>query len=160
MANGSLASSRSSFIPSRLEDVGRVGLRFEQKTPRIDQDMAFTTVICLPPSSPPMQVLFHRLSIDNSCGEGWGSRLGRERRCWRMALLSSFQNGLPGWEVVRQQAPGAAAANDIEGGFEDPAQGMNPRASFGLRSGGKMWLYTGQSGVGEVCMVCFSHRAR
>src|SRR5215218_5435023 len=33
-------------------------------------------------------------------------------------------DSLPGWEVVRQQPPGAAAANDVEDGVEDLAQGV------------------------------------
>ncbi len=33
-------------------------------------------------------------------------------------------DGLPGWEVVRQQAPGAAATDYVEDGVKDLPQGM------------------------------------
>ena len=38
-------------------------------------------------------------------------------------------DGLPGREVVGKQAPGAAAADDVEDGVEDLAQGMYPGAA-------------------------------
>jgi hypothetical protein len=42
-------------------------------------------------------------------------------------------DGLPGWEVVGQQTPSAATAQDVEDGVEDLAQGMHPGASGGFR---------------------------
>jgi hypothetical protein len=69
-------------------------------------------------------------------------------------------DGLPGREVVRQQAPSATtAAHDVEDGVEDLAQGMDPRASFGFW-GREVGLYTGPFGIGEVGLVCFSQHAR
>ena len=65
-------------------------------------------------------------------------------------------DGLPRRKVVGQKTPGATAAEDVEDGVEDLAQGMDPRTSFGFRSG-KMRLYAKSFGIGEVGLVCFSH---
>ena len=55
-----------------------------------------------------------------------------------------------------QESPGAAAANDVENGVEDLAQGMysGPSGSFRDRD---MRLYVGPFSVGEIGLVCFSH---
>jgi hypothetical protein len=37
-------------------------------------------------------------------------------------------DGLPGWEVMRKQAPGTAAPYDVEDGIEDLAQAMKARS--------------------------------
>jgi hypothetical protein len=42
-------------------------------------------------------------------------------------------DGLPGRKVVGQQAPGATAANDVEDGVKDLAQGMYPGSPGGFR---------------------------
>jgi hypothetical protein len=60
---------------------------------------------------------------------------------------------------VRQQAPGTPAANDVEDGVEDLAQGVYPRAT-GTRVGGEVRLKTGPLDIGEVGGVCSSHHAR
>src|SRR5215212_1266026 len=38
-------------------------------------------------------------------------------------------DGLPGWEVVGQEPPGAATANDVENGVQDLAGGVHPGTS-------------------------------
>jgi hypothetical protein len=48
-------------------------------------------------------------------------------------LSEVMVDGLPGREVVGEQAPSAAALEDIEDGVEDLAQGMKPGAAGGLR---------------------------
>jgi hypothetical protein len=68
-------------------------------------------------------------------------------------------DGLPGREVVGKEAPSAAAAHDVEESVEDLAQGVHPRAS-GSSGGGKMGLYAGPLGVGEIGLVCSSDHAR
>jgi hypothetical protein len=58
-------------------------------------------------------------------------------------------DGLPGREVVRQQSPGAAAADHIEDGVEDLAQRIDPRTSVGFGSG-KVGFQAAPFGIGEV----------
>jgi hypothetical protein len=57
---------------------------------------------------------------------------------------------------VGQESPGAAAANDVEDGVEDLAQGMysGPSGSFRDRD---IRLYVGPFGIGQVGLVCSSH---
>jgi hypothetical protein len=38
-------------------------------------------------------------------------------------------DGLPGWEVVRQESPSAAALHDVEDSVEDLPRAMEPGAS-------------------------------
>ena len=64
--------------------------------------------------------------------------------------------GLAGRELVRQQSPGAAAADHIEEGVEDLAQGIDPRTPVGFGSG-KVGFQAAPFGIGEVGLVCFSH---
>lgn len=68
-------------------------------------------------------------------------------------------DGLPRREVVREQAPGAAAAQHVEDGVEDLAQRMNPGASGSFRRG-QVRLDDFPLGIGEVGSVCSSHHAR
>src|SRR5215217_3328487 len=65
-------------------------------------------------------------------------------------------DGLPGREVVRKQAPGAATTHDVEDCVEDLAQEVQPGSSrsFGGREVG---LYVGPFGIGKVGLVCSSH---
>ena len=65
-------------------------------------------------------------------------------------------DGFPGWEVVGQQPPGAAAANDVEDGVED-LTGAVHLGTPGSRRGGKMRFEEGPLDVGEVALICFSH---
>ena len=58
-------------------------------------------------------------------------------------------DGLPRWEVVGQQSPGAAAPQDVEDGVEDLAQAMEARTPVGSGSG-KMGLQAAPLGVGKV----------
>ena len=62
----------------------------------------------------------------------------------------------PGWEVVGQQPPGAAAANDVEDGVEDltGAVHLGTPGSVGER---QMRFEEGPLFVREVALVCFSH---
>jgi hypothetical protein len=60
---------------------------------------------------------------------------------------------------VGQQVPSTPAANDVEDGIEDLAQGVYPRAT-GARVGGEVRLKTGPLGIGEVGLVCSSDHAR
>src|SRR5919112_5185596 len=66
-------------------------------------------------------------------------------------------DGLPGREVVRQQAPGTAAMHDVEDGVDDLAEGVHPGSpgSFGGREMGALCKTTrhrrGRS------LVCSSH---
>jgi len=66
-------------------------------------------------------------------------------------------DGLPGREVVGQEPPGAAAAENVEDGVEDLAPVVDARSSRGIGRGGKMGFESGPFGVGEVALVCFSH---
>jgi hypothetical protein len=68
-------------------------------------------------------------------------------------------DGLPGREVPRKQAPGAAALEDledIEDGIENLTGMVDLRAtdSFGSR---QVWLEVGSFSIGEVGRVCCSH---
>ena len=65
-------------------------------------------------------------------------------------------DGFPGWEVMREQAPGTAATHHVEDGIEDLAQGVHPRASR-VSGCGEMGRDQGPLGVGEVGLVCSSH---
>ncbi len=65
-------------------------------------------------------------------------------------------DGLPRREVVRQQPPGAAAADDVEDGVQDFAGGVHPGTPGSSREGHE-WFEEGPLGVGEVALVCFSH---
>lgn len=57
----------------------------------------------------------------------------------------------PRREIVRKQAPGAAAPHDdVEDSVEDLAQRIDPRAPVGFGSG-KIGLQASPFGVGEVC---------
>jgi hypothetical protein len=44
-------------------------------------------------------------------------------------------DSLPRWEVMWEQAPGAAATHHVEDGIEDLTQGVDPRASGSSGSG-------------------------
>lgn len=74
-------------------------------------------------------------------------------------LRKDYLDGLPGWEVVGQQTPGATATEDVEDGVEDLAQGADPGTSGGFRDG-QVGLDAGPFGVGKVGLVCFSRHAR
>src|SRR5215217_8620205 len=65
-------------------------------------------------------------------------------------------DGFPGREVVGQQPPGAAAANDVEDGVEDltGAVHLGTPGSVGER---QMRFEEGPLFVREVALVCFSH---
>ena len=65
-------------------------------------------------------------------------------------------DGFPGREVVGQQSPGAAAANDVEDGVEDltGAVHLGTPGSVGER---QMRFEEGPLFVREVALVCFSH---
>jgi hypothetical protein len=52
-------------------------------------------------------------------------------------------------EVVGEEAPSATATHHVEDSVEDLTQGVHPRAS-GSSGSGKMGLYAGPLGVGEV----------
>src|SRR3712207_3594657 len=65
-------------------------------------------------------------------------------------------DGLPRREVMRQQPPGAAAADDVEDGVQDFAGGVHPGTPGSSREGHE-WFEEGPLGVGEVALVCFSH---
>jgi hypothetical protein len=56
-------------------------------------------------------------------------------------------DGLPRWEVVGQQAPGASGTHDVEDGVEDFAECVEPRSSTGL-GGGQVGLDAGPLGIG------------
>jgi len=63
---------------------------------------------------------------------------------------------LPGWEIVRQQAPGAATANDVEDSVED-FTGAVRLGTAGSPRGWQKGFEEGPLFVGEVALVCFSH---
>ena len=65
-------------------------------------------------------------------------------------------DGLPGWEVVREQSPGTAAADEVENGVEDLAGAMQPGSSGGFGNG-QVRFEAAPFGVLEVALVCFSH---
>src|SRR5215204_147550 len=67
-----------------------------------------------------------------------------------------MMDGLPGREVVGQQAPGASATHDVEDGVDDLAEGVYP-GSPGSCGGREMGLYVRPLGIGEVGLVCSSH---
>jgi hypothetical protein len=58
-----------------------------------------------------------------------------------------MMDGLPRRKVMRQKPPRAAAANDVEDGVKDLAQGMYSRASRSFR-GEDMGFYAGPFGIG------------
>ncbi len=60
-------------------------------------------------------------------------------------------DGLPRREVVRQQPPGAAAADDVEHGVQDFAGGVHPGTPGSSREGHE-WFEEGPLGVGEVAL--------
>src|ERR671921_480508 len=67
------------------------------------------------------------------------------------------KDGLPWWEVVGKQEPGAATPQDVEeDGVYDLAVTMDPRSSGSFR-GEKMRLQAGPFGIGEVGRVRLSH---
>ena len=57
-----------------------------------------------------------------------------------------MMNGLPRWQVVRQQAPGTAAADYVEDSVEDLAQRVDSGPSIGLRIR-QIGLYASPLGV-------------
>ena len=65
-------------------------------------------------------------------------------------------DGLPGREVVRQQSPGATAANDVEDGVQDLAGTVRLGTPSSVREG-EVRFEEGPLFVGEVALVCFSH---
>jgi hypothetical protein len=65
-------------------------------------------------------------------------------------------DGLPGREVVGQQPPGTAAANDVEDGIQDLASGVHLGTSGGFRCA-QVGFEAAPFGIGEVALVCFSH---
>ena len=71
-------------------------------------------------------------------------------------LRTDYLDGLPGREVVGQQAPGAAATQDVENGVEDLAGVVDLGTPGGL-GGGQVVFEATPFGVGEVGLVCFSH---
>ncbi len=71
-------------------------------------------------------------------------------------LRTDYLDGLPGREVVGQQASGAAATQDVENGVEDLAGVVDLGTPGGL-GGGQVVFEATPFGVGEVGLVCFSH---
>ncbi len=65
-------------------------------------------------------------------------------------------NGLPGREVSRKQAPGAATLEDIEDGVENLTGVVDLRATGGFGSR-QVWLKVVPFSIGEVGRVCCSH---
>jgi len=57
---------------------------------------------------------------------------------------------------VGEQAPLAAALQDVEYGVQDLTKAVGPQPSISFR-GGQMRLYVVPFGVGEICWVWFSH---
>ena len=104
------------------------------------------------PSPPTPVVLTDWLSTTPALGSG--SRLIRTRTRLRRAecILHPLEgtveppspeivvDGLPGRKVVGQQAPGAAASQDVEDGVYDLTQGVQPGSSGCVRCG-QMGLY-------------------
>src|SRR5918998_1176210 len=120
------------------------------------------------PSPPTPVVLTDWLSTTPALGSG--SRLIRTRTRLRRAecILHPLEgtveppspeivvDGLPGRKVVGQQAPGAAASQDVEDGVYDLTQGVQPGSSGCVRCG-QMGLYVRPLFLGEVGRVCLSH---
>src|SRR5215210_8733865 len=65
-------------------------------------------------------------------------------------------DGLPRWEVVGQESPGAAATEHVEDGVEDLTQIMEARTSVGFRSG-EVGFQAAPFGIGEVGLISSSH---
>lgn len=65
-------------------------------------------------------------------------------------------DSLPGRKLVRQQAPGTSATDDVEDGVEDLAQGVTPGPP-GFSWSRQVRLYALPLGIGEVGWVCLSH---
>ena len=61
---------------------------------------------------------------------------------------------------MRQQAPSAAAAQDIEDGVEDLARIVDARPSCGFRIGGQVGFEAGPFRIGKVGLVRLSRHAR
>ena len=61
-------------------------------------------------------------------------------------------DGLPGWELVRQQPPGAAAPEGVEDPIEDLAQGMDARPSR-LQRRGQVRLQAGILRIRPVSQI-------
>jgi len=66
------------------------------------------------------------------------------------------KDGLPRWEVVRQEAPRTAAPQDVEDGVEYLTEAMGLRSPSGFLNG-NMRLQAGPFGIGEIGGVRFSH---
>jgi hypothetical protein len=64
-------------------------------------------------------------------------------------------DGLPGRELVREQAPGTATTRDVKDCLEDLAQGVQPGSSRGF-GGREVGLHVRPFGIGEVGLVCSS----
>jgi hypothetical protein len=136
--------------PVSVHDVGRMDLRLKQKAFRIDQNVAFSvldmlaTIIASLLSS--HAGALDRLRIDNTRR---GLRITPKTDPQALAddcvepLPGAIDApeakvmvvGLPRQEVVRQQVPGAAAAENLEDGVEDLAQRMDSRPGGSLRNG-------------------------
>src|SRR5215212_1174432 len=65
-------------------------------------------------------------------------------------------DGFPGRKVVRKWTPGASAADCVEDGVKDLAQGVHPGPPGGIRSR-QVRLHAGPLGIGEVGRVRLSH---
>src|ERR671912_264842 len=69
--------------------------------------------------------------------------------CSVQAKLSEVVvDATPRWEIVRKQAPGAAAPYYVEDGVKNLAKRIDPRTATGFGSG-KMRLQPGPFGIGE-----------
>src|SRR5215207_2473448 len=158
--------------PVSVHDVGRMDLRLEQKALRIDQDVAFSALDLLAAIIASLLSshagALDRLRIDNTRG---GLRITPKTDPQALAdgcveplpgtidapEAKVMVDGLPRREVVRQQAPGAAAAENVEDGVEDLAQVVEARSSRGFRGWGQMGFDARPFSIGEVGLVCFSH---
>src|SRR5215207_6791468 len=158
--------------PVSVHDVGRMDLRLEQKALRIDQDVAFSALDLLAAIIASLLSshagALDRLRIDNTRG---GLRITPKTDPQALAdgcveplpgtidapEAKVMVDGLPRREVVRQQAPGAAAAENVEDGVEDLAQVVEARLSRGFRGWGQMGFDARPFSIGEVGLVCFSH---
>jgi hypothetical protein len=69
------------------------------------------------------------------------------------------EHRLPGWEVARQIAPGAAGTHNIEDGVEDAAEGMRTW-SAACRQGGEITLDIRPCCVREVAGIPCAHGAQ
>src|SRR4051794_25778865 len=122
-------------------------LRLEQKALRIHQNMAFSALDLLAAIIASLLSshagALDRLRIDNTRG---GLRITPKTDPQALAdgCVESLPgtidapeakvmvDGLPRREVVRQQAPGAAAAENVEDGVEDLADAVEARSSRSL----------------------------